>query len=183
MAAAMPRPRQGSIRRKHTRLGTSYALRIRWRGKQHYHHLGGSWEGWTEERVEQELRYITTQVERGEYIPPQIPAAPPPGAEPLPSFQVFASIVLTRKKRRIADKSYRDLEWRLRIAVGHFGPYRLDEINASVVDEFVDSMLREREMIEEAAAGGRPLTETYVDPRTGREHHRRRRPLSNGSIN
>jgi integrase len=179
----MPPPRRGSIRRKQTQLGTTYALRIRWQGKQHYHYLGGDWEGWTEERAESELRYVTAQVERGEYVPPRPSAAPPVEAGPLPTFQVFASIVLARKKRRVAEKSYRDLEWRLRTAVDHVGSRRLDEIDAGVADEVVDRLLREREAIEEAAAAARPLTEAYTDPRTGRHHERRRRGLSNGSIN
>jgi integrase len=183
MAPAMPPPRRGSIRRKQTQLGTSYALRIRWQGKQHYHYLGGDWEGWTDERAHSELRYVTAQVERGEYMPPKPSAAPPDEAGALPTFQVFASIVLARKKRRVAEKSYRDLEWRLRIAVDHVGSRRLDEIDAGVADEVVDRLLRDREAIEEAAAAGRPLTETYTDPRTGRDHVRRRWPLSNGSIN
>jgi integrase len=183
MAPAMPPPRRGSIRRKQTQLGTTYALRIRWQGKQQYHYLGGDWEGWTEERAESELRYVTAQVERGEYIPPRPSAAPLEDAGTLPTFQVFASIVLARKRRRLAEKSYRDLEWRLRIAVDHVGSRRLDEIDAGVADEVVDVLLREREAIEEAAAAGRPLTEAYTDPRTGRDHKRRRRGLSNGSIN
>ena len=40
-----------------------------------------------------------------------------------------------------------------------------------------------RESIEKAAAAGRPLMESYMDRRTGREHQRRRRSLSNDSIN
>jgi ribosomal protein L20A (L18A) len=179
----MPPPRRGSIRRKQTQLGTTYALRIRWQGKQHYHYLGGDWEGWTEERAQSELRYVTAQVDPGEYMPPKPSAAPPEEAGALPTFHVFASIVLARKKRRVAEKTYRDLEWRLRIALDHVGSRRLDEIDAGVADEVVDRLLREREAIEEAAAGGRPRTETYTDPRTGCDHERRRRALSNGSIN
>ena len=37
--------------------------------------------------------------------------------------------------------------------------------------------------IDEAAEAGHPMTEEYTDPRTGRIHRRRRRGLSNGSIN
>jgi integrase len=183
MSAAMPPQRSGSVRRKETKHGTSYGLRIRWRGQRMYHHLGGSWEGWSEERAEQELAYVTAQVERGEYVPPRPPAAPPPSGESVPTFQVFASIVLARQERRVGEKTYRDLEWRLRTAVDHFGPYRLDEIDSRLVDEFVDAMLRERAAIEEAATAGTPMTETYRDARGNRTYERRRRGLSNGSIN
>jgi hypothetical protein len=50
------------------------------------------------------------------------------------------------------------------------------------VDDFVACKLRERERIDRAAEAGQPLTEEYTDPRTGRIH-RRRRGLSNSSIN
>ena len=96
---AMSRPRTGSVRRKKTGLGTSYGLRIRWRGRALYHHLGGSWEGWTEERVEAERAYIMAQVERGEYVPPRPPAAPPVADKEMPTFQVSASITLARWRR------------------------------------------------------------------------------------
>ena len=180
---AMSRPRTGSIRRKKTALGTSYGLRISWRGRVLYHHLGGAWEGWTEERVDAERAYIMAQVDRGEYVPPRPPAAPALPDKETPTFQVFASITLARWRRRVASKTAADLEWRLRTAMDHFGSLRLDEVDEAVADEFVDWALREREAIREAAAAGHPLTEPYTDVRTGRTHHRRRRGLSNSSIN
>lgn len=179
----MARPRTASIRRKPTKLGTSYGLRISWRGRQLYHHLGGSWEGWTEERVEAERAYILAQVERGEYVPQAAPAAPAPKADEAPTFQVFASVQMARWRRRLADKTAADLEWRLRTAMDHFGQMGIGEIDAAAADRFVDSALLEREAIQRAAAAGAPLTETYTDVRTGRTHRRRRRGLSNSSIN
>jgi integrase len=47
----------------------------------------------------------------------------------------------------------------------------------------VDAKLAEREAIADAAAAGGPLMEEYRDSRTGRAHTRRRRGLSNSSIN
>jgi hypothetical protein len=179
----MPRPRTGSVRRKKTRQGTSYGLRLFWRGERIYHHLGGSWEGWTEERVERERGYIAAQLERGEYVPQMAPAAPRPVAEGVPNFQVFASTMLARWRRRLAPKTAQDLEWRLRTAMDHFGAMALDEIDASAADEFVDWALRERDMIREAEKAGTPIMDPYVDARTGRTHERRRRGLSNSSIN
>ena len=96
---------------------------------------------------------------------------------------MFASIVLARKKRRVAEKTYKDLEWRLITAMDDFGSYRVDEIDAGVADDFVEKKLVEREAIEKAAAAGHPLKESYTDSRTGRTHQRRRRSLSNDSIN
>ncbi len=95
----------------------------------------------------------------------------------------FASIVLARKKRRVAEKTYKDLKWRLTTAMDHLGGYRVDEIDTGVADDFVEKKLVEREAIEKAVAAGEPLRESYSDPRTRRTHQRRRRPLSNDSIN
>ena len=145
-------------------------------------HLGGSWEGWTEERVAAERAYIVAQVERGEYVPPRPPAAPV-ATNVIPTLQVFASITLARWRRRVAAKTAADLEWRLRTAMDHFGELPVNEIDGAVADEFVDWALGEREAIREAAAGGQPLTEVYTDTRTGRTQRRRRRGLSNSSIN
>jgi integrase len=171
------------IRRKKTKLGMSYGVRFWHRGTEIYHHIGGSWEGWTEERVEKERGYIIEQVERGEYVPQRPVAASPARVEEIPTFQVFASFLLDRKRRRVGDKRLADLEWRLRTAMEHFGPRRVDAIDIAVADDFVDAKLREREMIEHAAEAGQPLTDQYTDARTGRTHSRRRRGLSNGSIN
>ncbi len=179
----MARPRTASIRRKTTKLGTSYGLRISWQGRQIYHHLGGSWEGWTDDRVEAERTYILDQAERGEYVTPVAPAAPLAKPEDGPTFQVFASVQMARWRRRLAAKTAGDLEWRLRTAMDHFGQMALAEIDVVAVDRFVDSALRDREAIREAAAVGAPLTESYTDPRTGRSHRRRKRGLSNSSIN
>ena len=179
----MARPRTGTIRRRQTKRGTSYALRLFWRGRRIDHPIGGSWEGWTEERVEGERAYIAAQVERGEYVPPSAPPAQPPPAADQQTFQVFASVALARWRRRLAPKTAADLEWRLATAMDHFGGLMLAEISAETVDGFVDVALRDREAIEQAAAGGSPLTESYVDARTGRTHQRRRRGLSNSSIN
>ncbi len=82
------RPRTGTIRRRQTKRGTSYALRLFWRGRRIDHPIGGSWEGWTEERVEGERAYIAAQVERGEYVPPSAPPAQPPPAADQQTFGV-----------------------------------------------------------------------------------------------
>ena len=166
-----------------TKLGTSYGLRFSYRGEKTYHHFGGSWEGWSEERAEDERAYVMGQVARGEYVPLRPPAAPAPAEDELPRFQVFASIVLARKRRRVEDMTYKDLEWRLTTAMEHFGKYRVDQIDTGLADDFVEMKLHERESIEKAAAAGRPLMERYTEPRTGRTHQRRRRSLSNDSIN
>ena len=115
------------------------------------------------------------QVDRGEYVPERSVPAPTSVRDEMPTFQVFASIVLARRRRRVGEKTYADLKWRLDTAVGHFGPYTLDQIDVALADAFVEAKLLEREAIEQAAAAARPLTEEYTDARTGRQHRRRRR--------
>jgi hypothetical protein len=179
----MPRPRTGNIQRKGTALGTSYGLRFLYKGERIYHHIGGEWEGWTEDRVEAERAFIMQLVGRGEYIPQRRQPSPPARAVEVPTFQPFASLVLDRKRQRVGEKRLKDLEWRLRTAMDHFGKYSLNTIDVSLADDFVDAKLRERERIVEAVEAGQPLTEQYTDRRTGGVHTRRRRGLSNSSIN
>jgi hypothetical protein len=178
----MARLRTGSIRRQPTALGISYGLQFWYRGKRRYHHIGGEWEGWTEERVEAERAFVMQLVARGEYVPQRKePAAA--REDELPTFQLFASIVLDRKRQRVGAQRLKDLEWRLGTAMDHFGRYPVDKIDVALADEFVDLKLRESSRIADAAAAGAPLTQEYTDRRTGRIHKRRRRGLSNSSIN
>jgi hypothetical protein len=179
----MPRPRTGTIRRQPTLHGISYGLQFSYRGERIYHHFGGEWEGWTEERVEAERAFVMQLVARGEYVPQRRGQTPPAREAEVPTFQLFASLVLDRKRQRVGEKRLGDLEWRLRTAMDHFGKYRVDEIDVALADVFADLKLRERKRIDDAAAAGEPLTEEYTDPRTGRMHKRRRRGLANSSIN
>lgn len=123
------------------------------------------------------------QVERGEYVPQRRESAPLPTGDDAPTFQVLASLVLDRVRRRVEERSADDLEWRLRTVMDHFGPKPIDRIDVATIDDFVDQKLRERDAIEEAAAAGKPLMEEYYDRRRGKTYKRRRRGLSNGSIN
>jgi integrase len=174
----MPRPRTGSLRRRATRLGTSYSLRVSYRGKEVYHYIGGSWEGWTEERVEAERQYVLAQVRRGEYVPQRRETAPSDQEAGVPTFQVLASALLDRQRRRVSVATAEDLEWRFSTAMDHFGSLLVSEIDEATADDFVDEKLREREAIEQAAAAGAPIMETYVDSRNRKTYRRRRRSLS-----
>jgi integrase len=182
----MARPRTGSVVRKRTRLGISYALRFSYRGERVFHALGGSWEGWTEERVEQERIYIAEQVGRGEYVPPAPPAAAP-RSQAATSFQFVASEWLARKARELPDgvdgKTYTDLNWRLAIAIEHFGNVRVSRIAVRTIDDMVGALLSEREEAQAAIAAGEPLMQDYYDPRRGQTYQRKKVGLSNNSIN
>lgn len=183
----MVRPATGTVIRKRTKLGFSYALKVRYKGRREYVYLGGSWEGWTEERVENERRYIAQQVVRGEWIPPSQQASGRGGrasAEPSGNvtFQVYASTCLARWSRRIADSTREGLEWRLSVAIAHIGPLPTVDVDEQALEGMVQALLLERQAIEQAIADGHPLMEKVTDKR-GRTYERRRRGLSNSSIN
>jgi integrase len=190
----MARPAVGSVLRRATRRGTSFYLRVTWRDPATGETtrllvpLGGEWEGWDEARVHQERELIATLIARGEWVPPQQRASSTPSVRDASleaeTFQVAASRHFDRRKRRMgSDKSRADLRWRLAHAIKHLGDKPVDEISAGDIDDMVDAMLRERDAIREAAAQGAALVEDYLDERTGRVHQRRRRGLSNSSIN
>src|SRR5205823_10527042 len=69
-----------------------------------------------------------------------------------------------------------------------FGRYRLSEITPSQIDRFRDELYEQADTIRRAQErartdkGRRPLMETVTD-KWGRTYQRRRRPLSNTSIN
>ena len=71
----------------------------------------------------------------------------------------------------------------LSVGLELFGPRSLDRVDEALAEDLVDTLRAQRLGIEDARALGRPLMEDYVDPRTGRTHRRRRRGLSNSSIN
>ena len=87
-----------------------------------------------------------------------------------------------RRRRRLSENAYKDLVWWLRCGMDHFGPYELEKIDEVVIEDFVQDMLAEREEIRAAAAAGRPLMQTICLP-NGRTYQRRRKALSNDSIN
>jgi integrase len=184
---AMGRPATGTVVRKPTKLGISYALKVRYKGRREYVYLGGSWEGWSEERVDEERRYIAQQIARGEWIPPSQQASSSRSSAPAqPSgdvtFQVYASTCLARWSRRIADSTHVGLEWRLSVAIAHIGHLPMTRVDEQALEGMVQALLLEREAIEQAAADGHPLMEEVTDKR-GRRYERRRRGLSNSSIN
>jgi integrase len=194
LGSVMARPAVGQVVRRATKRGISYGLRVSWRdpatgaAERVPVHLGGEWEGWDEQRVEEERVHIARMIARGEWIPPvrkmPVLVRPKETTSSTESFQVAASRHYDRRKRRMgSDKSRVDLHWRLAVAIEHLGRTPVDAVTAGDVDDMVDALLRERDAIERAAAQGHPLVEDYVDARTGRTHQRRRRGLSNSSIN
>src|SRR3954468_13283034 len=180
-----PRTGQGDIRE--TDRGKVFAARIRFNGERIRVRFGGDWEGWTETRAADELDYIVKQIERGEWIPPVDEQPPVSQLRDLTTFQVFASMFLAKQEARIEggreSSTFRQLKYRLEIAVDHIGHLALEAISESVIDDMVLALLEERRRIDEARAAGKPIYETYLDSRTGKQHRRLARGLSRGSIN
>lgn len=181
----MSRSRTGTIRRKTTSQGISYSLRWREGGRNCFHHIGGSWEGWTEQRVEQEREYVMGKVNRGEYTT-AAPAPAPSVPTDVPTFQVAASNWLHRHKLSSdpegTSKTSVDLTWRLTSAIRFFGHVPIDQLGFRHASDMVATLQTERLEIARAAERGEPLMEEYVDSRTGRTYRRRRRSLANSSI-
>ena len=88
----------------------------------------------------------------------------------------------------LTEDTINDYEWRLGYLERFFGRYRLSEITPQLVDRFRDELHEQAETIRRAQErarsdkGRRPLMETVTD-KHGRTYERRRRPLSNTSIN
>src|SRR3954452_15305336 len=86
-AAVMARTRRGTLRRRQTTQGVSYTVQFSYRGEEHYVYLGGSWEGWTEQRAVEEQGYLMAKINRGEWRPaPPEPLPAPAGAAPASSL-------------------------------------------------------------------------------------------------
>ncbi len=71
----MTPPRRGRLKRRQTSQGTSFGVAFDCAGQAFYVHLGGDWEGWSEDRAAEEQRYLMGKVNRGEWSPPA-PAQP-----------------------------------------------------------------------------------------------------------
>lgn len=182
----MSRPRTGSLVRTPSSQGVSYGIRWMQNGRRAYHHLGGNWEGWDDDRAESERAFIMAKVKRGEYEAPRPqPVEAAPGVAP--SFQVTASNWLHRFKLGANDPDGRsktsvDLTWRLTVAIEHFGDVPIDQLEFRHASDMVAAIQADRLAIARAAERGEPLKQDYVDVRTGRTHQRVRRGLSNSSI-
>jgi hypothetical protein len=159
----------------------SYGAQVRAYGRYEKVTFGTNKQGWNRTRAELETERIAQQIDRGTWVPPRLEpredrledAMATLGVHVDESFRVFATI--------------NDYEWRLGYLERFFGR-RLREITPRLVDRFRDELHEQAETIRQAQErartdkGRRPLMETVTDKR-GRTYERRRRPLSNTSIN
>jgi integrase len=139
---------------------------------------------------ELETERIMQQIERGTWDPPRLQlredrldeAMAALGVQVDENFRVFAKRRWRSKQLDLAEKTFVDYSWRLAYLERFFGRYRLSEITPRLVDRFRDELAEQAQTIRMEEQRGRPVMETATDKR-GRTYERRRRPLSNTSIN
>ena len=152
--------------------------------------FGTNKQGWNTRRAELEAERIVEQIERGTWVPPRLEprehrlesAMADLGLTVDESFRVFAKRWWRAKQLGLDADTINDYGWRLGYIERFFGRYRLSEITPRVVDRFRDELHEQAEAIRAATERGRVLKETVTDKR-GRTYERKRRPLSNTSIN
>lgn len=188
----MPQTGRGEITEKPWSDGetVAYGARLYAYGRRQKVTFGTNKQGWNRRRAELELEKIRQRVERGVWVPPRLEARENREADAMAqlgvkvgeSFRAFSSRWWESKRLQVADATRNDYEWRLGYLVRFFGRHELGEIDVALVDRFRDELRQQAETIRVATARGRPLTERVTD-RRGRIYERRRRPLSNTSIN
>lgn len=185
----MARPNTGEVTQWPWKDGKTitFGARLSVYGRRRRLVFGTNTQGWNDVRVEIELESILQQVQRGTWAPPEkrtsvvrTEGARPDGHQP---FGPFARKVIEAKKSHGLDEStMADLEWKLGYLVGYFGRMELMEVDVARVDGFRDEFACRSRVIREADTRGKPLMET-VERKAGKPYKRRKRPLSNTSIN
>jgi integrase len=174
----------------------SFVAKVRVYGRYEKVTLGTNKQGWNRTRAELEAEKIVQQIERGTWVPPRLQpredrlgeAMAELGVHIDESFRVFAKRWWRSKQLGLDEDTVNDYQWRLSYLERFFGRYRLRELTPQLVDRFRDELHEQAETIRRAQErartekGRRPLMETVTDKR-GRTYERRRRPLSNTSIN
>jgi integrase len=188
----MARPRTGQIIQEPWADGEtiSFVARVYAYGRREYVTFGTDKQGWNGQRAELELERVVQQIERGTWVPPRLAAKEDRAAAAMSqlgvkvdeSFRVFAHRWWSSKQLSIGENTINDYEWRLAALQRFFGRFALSEIDVALVDRFRDELRQQAETLRVAAERGKPLIETITD-RKGRTYERRRRPLSNTSIN
>ena len=194
----MPRLNQGHVIERPWSDGKtiSYGAKVRAYGRYEKVTFGTNKQGWNRTRAELETERIIQQIERGTWVPPRL--EPPEdrleqamsalGVRVDESFRVFAKRWWRSKQLGLDEDTINDYEWRLGYLERFFGRFRIGEISPQVVDRFRDELHEQAETIRKAQErartdkGRRPLMAIVTD-KHGRTYERRRRPLSNTSIN
>lgn len=188
----MARQNTGSVFEKVWANGTtiSFGAYVRAYGRREKVTFGTNRQGWSTRRAEIEAERIVQQIEARTWVPPRLEprtdrlevAMADLGVTVDESFRVFVGRWWRAKQLGLDKDTVNDYQWRLGYLERFFGRYRLSEISPRVVDRFRDELHEQAEAIRTATARGRVLKETVTDKR-GRTYERKRRPLSNTSIN
>lgn len=138
----MPRPATGAVIEHQGRDGRTYrGLRFTAYGKRRFLSLGPV----TRDHAERELRHVLADVERGTWEPAE-PVAPPPEAEPVPTFHEYAERWWVLHDAGFAAKTRTDYRWRLeRHLLPHFAAEPLDRITFDSVERYIAAKLAEPE--------------------------------------
>jgi integrase len=155
----MARPAKGQVLEivRKTKQGPTrtFALRFYAYKKRRYITLNAT----TRQEAEQELANVLADVRRGIWQPsaPALQVAEP---EPEPTFHLFATEWVGRRRHGVDERTVEFWRWALELhLLPLFGPYLLSAITPELIDRYTAAKVRERE-------------QRLVD-----------RPLSNGSIN
>jgi integrase len=194
----MPRPVGGHVfeRAWSDRDTVSFGAKVRAYGRYERITFGTNKQGWNRTRAELETEKVLQQIERGTWVPPRLRPREDRLAETMANlglevdetFGVFVQRWWRSKRLGLDEDTINDYEWRLSYLKRFFMRYRLRELSPRLVDQFRDELAEQAETIRRAQErasqkkGARPLTETVTD-KLGRTYERRRRPLSNTSIN
>ncbi len=131
----MPRPTTGQVVERVRKTGTVYAIRFPAYGNREYLTLGTKAEGWSKAKAEDELANVLADVRRGIWQPP----TPETGESPaeVPTFHRFATDWLGARQPELRPRTVKDYTWSLsHHLLPFFKDYRLDEIDAALVDRF-----------------------------------------------
>src|SRR4249919_1561267 len=112
--------------------GRGWAIRFRAYGKRRFMTLGTSEEGWSREKVEERLRHVLADVERGIWQPHE-PATVEAPAE-APTFHEFASQWMAARRPELRPRTIKDYLWALsHHLLPFFKDHRLPEITVAEV--------------------------------------------------
>lgn len=185
----MARPTTGQVTEHRWNDGETitFGARLYAYGRRYRLVFGTNKQGWNRTRAEIELESIQQQAKRGTWVPPEkrtsVAQTEMPAADGRRLFGAFAREVVDAKKSHgLDDDTIADLEWKLGYLIAHFGQLELAVIDVASTDGFRDELAKRSRIIREAEARGKPLTETVTSV-TGKSYKRRKRPLSNTSIN
>lgn len=122
--------------------GRGWAIRFRAYGKRRALTLGTSEEGWNRQKVEEALRHVLADVERGIWQPHQ----PQPVEAPadVPGFHEFASEWMEARRPELRPRTIKDYEWALsHHLLPFFARHLLPEITVAEVDRYKQAKVRE----------------------------------------